>query len=97
MSKGLRIWGADGRPTLTVTDRITRLIGSYTAVLGVGAVFVDVGVPGCTPQTHCAFNLTGVFYFEIFSGFVRCHRIRSAQTGGDGGAAASATFHVAAF
>lgn len=46
MSQGLRVWNASGVLVLDITDRLTRIHGTYSANLS-STYEVEISVPGC--------------------------------------------------
>lgn len=46
MSQGLRVWNASGVLVLDITDRLTRIHGTYSANLS-SVYQVEISVPGC--------------------------------------------------
>lgn len=46
MSQGLRVWNASGVLVLDITDRLTRIHGTYSADVS-SLMEVEISVPGC--------------------------------------------------
>jgi hypothetical protein len=89
MSYGLRVWNASGGIIVDVTDRITKIVATYSfsksLVKGDSLVTHDVSVPGILADgswfvqgiTKSPQVGSSTFYsYEIMSGIVRVHILK---------------------
>lgn len=83
MSYGLRVRDASGNIVLDVTDRITRLHGTYSYTLGNAAATLNVTVAGAVDDgTWNAFT-TGGHIATVRSGYIEIRKvIAGGETGG---------------
>jgi hypothetical protein len=92
MSYGLRVWNASGGIIVDVTDRITKIVATYSfsksLVKGDSLVTHDVSVPGILADGSWFVQGTtkspqvgsSTFYsYEIMSGIVRVHILKFDQ------------------
>lgn len=52
MSQGLMTWDQNGTPSLSITERLTRVVSTHTATFPNSSHTTSISVPGILPSSH---------------------------------------------